>query len=311
MEFQKPHPHESNGLTLSRVQALFDAAKEPAPEDRPPGEPTSPLLQQYLKIAGTGPSLDAQEERALFLALKEESPKAIEAKRKLVAAYLWLVISAAEEFKTAELSEEDLVASGNFALSYAVSKFDADQGVRFSTYAYRAIVNAMSETISNSARPIRIPKKKLLDAKLVRELLSEAMEKEERALTIEELSEATGFSIAYLSSLLQLPYSVLSLDQSSDEGDAEGMVNALESEAEEAGDRLTFNDQEVLTEVLLSALDDREKEIVAWRSGLSGNKPLSFVEIGNRLSISAERARQLYVRAQVKMEKAAKEDANG
>ena len=309
MEHKDPQLTKKAGVPLSRAYALFASATEPIAEDKAKPMPASPLFEQYAKIAGFSSPLSSKEERDLFLSLNQEGEQGIDAKRKLTSSYMWIVLSAAQEFLDSGVPEEDLLAAGTFTLSYAIGKFDVSKGTRFSTYAYPSIIHALTDTVALASRPIHIPKQKLADAKKVHALLLEEMEKEQRTPTIEELSEKTGFTVSYLGVLFQLPYSALSVDAGKEET-GEGGFTALPSTSEEAADHLADKDKETLALALLSSLDDREKAIVRWRNGWD-EKPLTFIQIGERLSISPERARQLYVRAEVKMQKAAKEMPNG
>jgi RNA polymerase primary sigma factor len=225
------------------------------------------------------------------------------AKNAFVKANLRLVVTIARRFNHGRLPLQDLIQEGNIGLMKAVDRFDHRKGFRFSTYGSWWIRHAISRSIADKARAVRLPVH-MIDAynKVCRARRDfEALHG--RKPTEQELSAATGVSTERLQrmnySLVENP---VSLDQplSSDSGLT--LMDAVEdTQTPEAAELM---DNELLMSNLrevFAALSPMEADILRKRMGLGEEQELTLKEIGERYSLSRERIRQLQEQALGKM----------
>jgi RNA polymerase sigma factor (sigma-70 family) len=208
---------------------------------------------------------------------------------------LRLVVKCASRFRATGVSAMDLIQEGNIGLLRAIEKFDPDRGFAFSTYAVWWIQQAMIRAIQNQRRTVRVPshvcelqlRYRTASDALTRRLGREPVPEElaaELDLTLEEVEglEATLSPIRSLHAPVQGCDAITLEDVLPDDGATSPL------------DRIGRENLRSAVGDLLSALGVRERKIIAWRFGLDGDGvPLTLSEVGRRLGISRERARQI------------------
>lgn len=290
---------------------------EPAaePEVEPKREAVEDAIQLYLREIGQVALLTAEQE--VSLAQRIERGKAAQeqldsadvidraaleaviadgklARQELIQANLRLVVSVAKKYIGHQLSFLDLVQEGNLGLMRAVEKFDWRKGNRFSTYATWWIRQAVSRSLAEHGRLIRLPVhlgEMIVQVKRTMHQLEQALE---RPATPEELADALGISVRKVKRLLTAAITPVSLEQPvGPDGDTFiGEMLADEREdgpMELATQNLLYRD----IHAALHALPERERKVLALRYGLEDGKRRTLEEVGAAFGITRERTRQI------------------
>ena len=265
------------------------AATQTAPE------PTVDSLQLFLDGIAKTRLLTAAEEVALAKRVERGD---LEAKERMVEAYLRLVVSIAKRYRNQGLDFMELIQEGSIGLVRAVEKFDYRKGFKFSTYATWWIRQAISRALADKSRTIRIP----IHINQVLQKLDGAQRKLEavgdRDPTFEEIAAASGVDIDAEEAELIMTASraPVSLDKPVGGGD---------DDAAELGhlipDQAAVSPFEAAAEALerskladaLANLSYRERRIVELRYGLFGEQPRTLDAIGRMFGLTRERARQI------------------
>jgi RNA polymerase primary sigma factor len=263
-------------------------------------EPSLDSLRLYLRSIGRVPLLSAEEEVTLAKRIERGD---IAAKQHMVEANLRLVVSIAKGYVGRGLTLLDLIQEGSLGLIRAVEKFDYRRGYKFSTYATWWIRQAVTRSLADKGRTIRIPVHMV-------ERLNKLVHAERRLIqqlgrepSAAELAEDLECSVREVRDIMRITQQPISLEKPVGEEDDSALADFVE-------DVSAASPFEIASEALrrenvmrvLACLPRREREVIEMRYGIVGGRSRTLEEVGRAFNITRERVRQIENRTLKKLQ---------
>ncbi|WP_416177683.1 RNA polymerase sigma factor RpoD [Dialister sp.] len=272
-------------------------------------------VRLYLRECGANPLLSAEQEMNLAKIIEkgkkedatpEEKEAAKEAKKEMANANLRLVVSIAKKYPGRGMPFLDLIQEGNIGLLKAVDKFDYTKGYKFSTYATWWIRQAITRSIADQARTIRVPVHMVETINKMNRVGRRFLQEHGREATNEELSREMGISVEKIREAKKAAQDPISLETPIGEKEDSHLGDFIEDQktaSPEDEAAATMRREQVYK--MLDTLTDREKGVLALRFGMDDGTPRTLEEVGKHFGVTRERIRQIEGKALKKLKKQA------
>ncbi len=257
--------------------------------------PTDDPVRMYFKEIGKVPLLSAEEERELAIRIEQGDE---EAKKKLCESNLRLVVSIARRYLNRGLSFLDLIQEGNLGLIKAVEKFDYTKGYKFSTYATWWIRQAITRSIADQARTIRIPVHMVETINKLIRISRQLLQEYGREPTSEEIAKEMGISVDKVREIKKISQDPVSLETPIGEEEDSHLGDFIPDEdIPSPVDAAAYSMLQKQLREVLDTLSEREKKVLILRFGLDDGRPRTLEEVGKEFNVTRERIRQIEAKA--------------
>ncbi len=252
-------------------------------------------VKMYLKDIGRVPLLSPQEEIEIAKRMAEGDE---EAKKELINANLRLVVNIAKRYVGRGMQFLDLIQEGNLGLMKAVEKFDYTRGYKFSTYATWWIRQAITRSLADQARTIRIPVHMVETINRMTKISRMLLQKLGREPTQAEIAEAMGIPESKVAEIQKIALDPVSLETPIGEEEDSHLGDFIEDKT--TANQLDIAESKMLKEQIeeiLNTLAPRESAVLILRYGLRDNRPRTLEEVGKVFNVTRERIRQIEAKA--------------
>jgi RNA polymerase primary sigma factor len=249
-------------------------------------------LEKYLSDISKEEMITAEEETILARKIRNGDQDALQ---KLTKANLRFVVSVAKQYQNQGLPLIDIINEGNVGLIKAAKKFDETRGFKFISYAVWWIRQSILEALSEKSRIIRMPLNQVGVLGKINKVVCKLEQDLERMPTHEEISAALNILECKVSETITASLKSSSIDAPlGGNEDSSSMLEVLVNNDSPLADRMLIQESlKIEIERSLSTLDPSSKDVIKMFYGIDHICPISLDEIGNKLEISRERARQI------------------
>jgi len=255
---------------------------------------TADPVRMYLREIGKIPLLTAKDEISLAQRIERNS---LAAKKKLTESNLRLVVSIAKKYVGRGLSLLDLIQEGNQGLIRAVEKYDWRRGYKFSTYATWWIRQAITRAIADQARTIRIPVHMVETINRLIRISRKLMQDLGREPELSEIAEKMEISPAKVREILKISQDTTSLETPVGDDEDSILGDFIADTAPSPYDTASRQLLKDNIDEVLGTLSEREANVLRYRFGLGGERPMTLEEVGKKFGVTRERIRQIEAKA--------------
>ncbi len=253
----------------------------------------------YLKEIGRVPLLSAEDEIKLAEHMSSSDTKiAAAARKRLAEANLRLVVSIAKRYVGRGMSFLDLIQEGNLGLIKAVEKFDHTKGFKFSTYATWWIRQAITRSIADQARTIRIPVHMVETITKVKKVSSQLLHKNGHDPSPDEIAAELDMPVEKIREIMRIAQDPVSLETPIGEEEDSHLGDFIPDEdapaPAEAASLILLKEQ---INQVLGTLTEREEKVLRLRFGLEDGRSRTLEEVGKQFNVTRERIRQIEAKA--------------
>jgi RNA polymerase primary sigma factor len=254
------------------------------------------VLSLYLKEINRIPLLTRSEEENLARAAAKGERAA---KDQLIKANLRFVVNVAKKYQNQGLPLADLISEGNIGLMNAIERFDVEKGYHFISYAVWWIRQAILKAICEKSRMIRLPLNRANELVQIEKMRKDVQSEGGWRSENEEIARRLDADPDHVAELVNISRDLVSLDTPVySEKDSSLLGDFVEDRRHQAPEELTVqNSLRADINGVLDTLSRKESEIIQYRFGLNGNRPMSLKEIGGRYRLTKERIRQIEKKA--------------
>jgi len=250
------------------------------------------VLRTYFDQIKVSPLLNFEEELELSRRIMRGDELA---RQKLIESNLRLVVKIAKAFVSSDVPLLDLIQEGNLGLIRAAQKYDYRKNVRFSTYANWWIKQAITRSLANKRRAIRLPHRKEEALKKIQKTYNTLSQTLMRRPSSQEIAAEVSLPVSEVEFILSLANGVVSLD--ADTGDDTSLIDLFEDYTYSPDAEVIRQSVREETMSFLEKLLEREKQILMYRFQFFGGERYTLKRIGEEMGISPETVRQIEMRA--------------
>ncbi len=256
-------------------------------------------LATYFKDINDNTRLLTDEEEYILAVKAKEGD--LSARNKLIESNLRFVVKIAKQFQGRGIPLEDLIQEGSVGLTVAIDKFEPQKGYKFISYGVWWVRQTIQKAIAEKSRMIRLPMNRSAELARINQV-KQSLEKEGLEVTDETIAQLCELDRETVRDLIQISSEISSLDAPiANESGSANFGEFLESNLPSPEEIIVDNSLKEDVHNALKSLDEREREIIMLRFGLSGRKPMSLKEIGDMFDLTKERIRQIEKKAIEKM----------
>jgi RNA polymerase primary sigma factor len=255
-------------------------------------------LQKRILSLTENVGMDVKELKDITSKMAKGETKIRRAKKDMIEANLRLVISIAKKYTNRGLQFLDLIQEGNIGLMKAVDKFEYRRGYKFSTYATWWIRQAITRSIADQARTIRIPVHMIETINKLNRISRQMLQEHGKEPTPEELSEKMDMPEEKIRKVLKIAKEPISTETPIGDEDDTTLGDFIEDPLQDSPiDAATENNLHDATDGVLSSLTAREAKVLRMRFGIGMNTDHTLEEVGKQFDVTRERIRQIEAKA--------------